>query len=484
MRDIVVIGAGVIGCNIARELSKYNLDVCVLEKSSDIATGTTKANNAIVHSGHDAKTGTLKAKLNVLGNAKYDLLSEQLDFPFIRNGSLILCFDKDRIGDLEDLIENGKANGVSGLEILDVDALRKLEPNIGSRAIAALHAPTGGIVCPYEMALGLGENAQANGVDFKFNTEVKGIIKNNDSFTITTNDGEIETKLVINAAGVFADDINNMISSNHFEIKPRKGEYCLFDKSVGETFTHTIFQQPTPMGKGVLITPTVDGNLLIGPNAADINDKDDITTTQEGLDEILDKAQYTLDNIPYNAIITSFSGLRAHSEGNDFIIGEAEDVPGFINVASVESPGLSASPAIAEMVEGIVVDMINPTKKEVFDPIRKSIPRFRDMTDEERRQLIKEDSRYGKIICRCETVTEGEIVASINRPLGATDLDGVKRRTRAGMGRCQAGFCMPKIVDILADQLKVSQLDVTKFGSDSKLLVGYNKKITHEEGGE
>ena len=240
MRDIVVIRAGVIGCNIARELSKYNLDVCVLEKSSDIATGTTKANSAIVHSGHDAKTGTLKAKLNVLGNAKYDLLSEQLDFPFIRNGSLILCFDKDRIGDLEDLIENGKANGVSGLEILDVDALRKLEPNIGSRAIAALHAPTGGIVCPYEMALGLGENAQANGVDFKFNTEVKGIIKNNDSFTITTNDGEIETKLVINAAGVFADDINNMISSNHFEIKPRKGEYCLFDKSVGETFTHTI----------------------------------------------------------------------------------------------------------------------------------------------------------------------------------------------------------------------------------------------------
>ena len=483
MWDIVVVGAGVIGCNVARELAKYNLDICVVEKTSDIATGTTKANSAIVHSGHDAKTGTLKAKLNVLGNAKFDLLSEQLDFPFKRNGSLVLCFEEDKMGDLEALIENGKNNGVKGLKILDSQALRELEPNIGSRAIGALHAPTGGIVCPYEMALALAENAHANGVTFKFNTEVQGITKKDDYFTIETNGEAIETRLIINAAGVFGDQINNMVSSNKFEIKPRKGEYCLFDKSVGEVFTHTIFQQPTIMGKGVLVTPTVDGNLLIGPNAADIDDKEDFSTTQEGLDDILDKAQYTLDTIPYNAIITSFSGLRAHSQGGDFIIGEAEDVSGFINVASVESPGLSASPAIAEMVEGIVVNKIKPSKKASYNPVREGIPKFREMTDSQRKELIKKDSRYGKVICRCETVTEGEIIESIRRPLGATDLDGIKRRTRAGMGRCQAGFCMPKIVDILAEQLEISQLDVTKFGKDSKLLVGYNKKITHMEGG-
>ena len=483
MWDIVVIGAGVIGSNIARELAKYDLNICVVEKTSDIATGTTKANSAIIHAGHDAKIGTLKAKLNVLGNAKFDLLSKELDFPFKRNGSLVLCFEKERLADLEALMKNGEKNGVTGLEILDRESLRKLEPNIGSKAIAALHAPTGGIVCPYEMALALAENAYANGVTFKFNTEVQGITKNNDYFTLTTNQRVIHTKIVINASGVFADKIHNMVSDKGFEIVPRKGEYCLFDKSVGDTVTHTIFQQPTVMGKGILVTPTVDGNLLIGPNALDVEDKEDISTTQQGLDEILEKAQYTLDTIPYNAIITSFSGLRAHSQGDDFIIEELKDVPGFIDVASVESPGLSASPAIAEMVEGIVVSKIKPDKKQVFNPIREGIPKFREMTDEQRKELIAKDSRYGKVVCRCETVTEGEIVASINRPLGATDLDGVKRRTRAGMGRCQAGFCMPKIVDILAEQLNVSPLDVTKFGNESKVLIGYNKKMIQEEGG-
>ena len=484
MWDIVIIGAGVIGCNIARELAKYDLNICVVEKTSDIATGTTKANSAIIHAGHDTKIGTLKAKLNVLGNAKFDLLSKQLDFPFKRNGSLVLCFEEDRLPDLEALMKNGENNGVPGLEMLNVQKLRELEPNIGSRAIAALHAPTGGIVCPYEMALALAENAHANGVTFEFNTEVQAITKSNDFFILRTNRGMIETKLVINAAGVFADGIHNMVSDKVFEIIPRKGEYCLFDKSVGDTFTHTIFQQPTVMGKGILVTPTVDGNLLIGPNASDIEDKEDISTTQQGLDEILEKAQYTLDTIPYNAIITSFSGLRAHSQGDDFIIGELEDVPGFINVASVESPGLSASPAIAEMVEGIVVNKIKPDKRQEFNPIREGIPRFREMTDEQRKELIQKDSSYGKVICRCETVTEGEIIASIKRPLGATDLDGVKRRTRAGMGRCQAGFCMPKIVDILAEQLNISRLDVTKFGNGSKVLVGHNKEIIHEKGGE
>ncbi len=484
MWDIVIIGAGVIGCNIARELSKYNLDICVLEKNSDIATGTTKANSAIIHAGHDAKYGSLKGQLNAPGNAKYDVLSKQLDFPFKRNGSLVICFEQDKLDDLKVLMENGQKNGVPGLELLDAQALRKREPNINKDAIAALYAPTSGIVCPYEMAIALGENAFDNGVTFKFNTRVEDIVKDIDYFRISTNQGLIKAKLIINAAGVFADKINNMVSNKQFEIIPRKGEYCLFDKSVGDVITHTIFQQPTVLGKGILVTPTVDGNLLIGPNASDIDDKKDLSTTQEGLDEVLSKAKTTLNDIPYHAIITSFSGLRAHGQMDDFVIGEAEDVPAFINVASIESPGLSASPAIAEMVEKIVVSQTNPTKKEDYNPIRKGIPRFRDMTDEQRKELIKKDPRYGKIVCRCETITEGEIINAINRPLGATDLDGVKRRTRAGMGRCQAGFCMPKVVDILAQELNKPQLSITKFGNESKLLVGYNKEITHEEGGD
>ena len=483
MHDIVIIGAGVIGCNIARELSKYKSDICVIEKSSDIATGTTKANSAIVHAGFDARSGSLKARLNVLGNAKFDLLSKKLDFPFKRNGSLVLCFEEDQLDDLKKLAENGEKNGVPGIEILDIKALRELEPNVGTRAIAALHAPTGGIVCPYEMALALAENAEINGVKFKFNTEVKNIVRQQDFFTIETNTGQIKAKIVINAAGLFADKINNMVSNNKFEIIPRKGEYCLFDKSVGDIFTHTIFQQPTFMGKGVLITPTVDGNLLIGPNAVDIDDKEDLATTQAGLDEIIERSKYSLDGTPYHAIITSFSGLRAHTSKDDFIIGEAEDVPGFINVAGVESPGLSASPAIADMVKEIVATKLNLEKKGEFIAERKGLPRFRDMTDNQRREIIKKDPRYGKIVCRCETVTEGEIIESINRPLGATDLDGIKRRTRAGMGRCQAGFCMPKILDILADELNISSLDVTKFGNNSKILVGYNKEISTLKGG-
>ncbi|MFD3155516.1 NAD(P)/FAD-dependent oxidoreductase [Haloimpatiens sp. FM7330] len=477
MFDITIIGAGVIGCSIARELSKYNLKTCVLEKGSDVAVGTTKANSAIVHAGHDAKPGTLKGKLNAKGNAMFDKLSKELDFPFKRNGSLVLCFDENDLGKLEALKERGKDNGIQGLEVLNREQIKKIEPNIGEKVVAALHAPTGGIVCPYEMTIALAENAYTNGVEFEFNNEVKNIRKENDKFIIETNEGNIESKLVINACGVHADEINNMISKNKISIIPRKGEYCLFDKTAGKMVSKTLFQLPTKMGKGVLITPTVDGNLLLGPNAVDQEDKDDITTTQEGLSDILDKAKITINQIPMRQVITSFAGLRAHSTKNDFIIGEAEDVENFINVAGIESPGLSSAPAIAEMVENIVLDKISPEKNEKFNPIRKGIPKFREMTNEDRKALIAKEPLYGKIICRCETVTEGEIVNSIRRPLGATDLDGVKRRTRAGMGRCQSGFCSTKIVDILARELNVSRLEVTKFGGESKLLVGKNKEI-------
>lgn len=477
MFDVVIIGAGVIGCSIARELSKYELKTCVLEKGPDVAIGTSKANSGIVHAGHDAKPNTLKGKLNAKGNAMFDRLSKELDFPFKRNGSLVLCFSESDIEKLEELKEKGQKNGVPGLEILNREKLIELEPNISDEAVAALYAPTGGIVCPYEMTIAYAENANANGVEFVFNSEVKSVVKDENGFIIETSTRNYESQLVINAAGLFADDLNNMISKNKINIIARKGEYCLFDKVAGGMATRTLFQLPTNLGKGVLVTPTVDGNLLIGPNALDIEDKTDLSTTQEGIDEILSKSKKTLKEVPMRQIITSFSGLRSHSTGDDFIIGEAEDVKGFINVAGIESPGLSSAPAIAEMVEGIVVEKLSPAKNMEFNPIRHGIPKFREMDNEERKQLIDKDSSYGKIICRCETVTEGEIINSIRRPLGARDLDGVKRRTRAGMGRCQAGFCSTKIVAILSRELNVPETEITKFGGKSNILIGKNKEI-------
>ncbi|MCD3327522.1 NAD(P)/FAD-dependent oxidoreductase, partial [Clostridium botulinum D/C] len=435
MFDITIVGAGVIGCSIARELSKYDLKVCVLEKGPDVATGTSKANSGIVHGGHDATPGTLKAKLNVRGNEMFDKLVEELDFPFKRNGSLVLCFDESEKDGLQALLEKGKKNGVKNLEVIDKERILELEPNVNDDVVAALYVPTGGIVCPYEMTIAMAENAYTNGVEFKFETEVKNIVKKENGFTVETNKGNIETDLVINAAGLFSDELNNMVSANKIEIIARKGEYCLFDKAAGSMATRTLFQLPTKMGKGVLVSPTVDGNLLIGPNAVDVNDKTDVDTTQEGIDDILERAKKTFRQIPMRQVITSFSGLRSHDTVNDFIIGEVEDAPGFINVAGIESPGLSSAPAIAEMVEGIVIEKLAPAKNEKFNPIREGIPKFREMNNEERKALVAKDPSYGKIVCRCETVTEGEIINAIRRPLGAKDLDGIKRRTRAGMGK-------------------------------------------------
>ncbi|MBV7274968.1 NAD(P)/FAD-dependent oxidoreductase [Clostridium sp. PL3] len=476
MFDVTIVGAGVIGCSIARELSRYKLKVCVIDKDSDVANGTTKANSAIVHAGFDAKPATLKGKLNAKGNAMFDKLAEELDFPFKRIGSLVLCFDKDDLGKLNDLKEQGDKNGVPGLEIIEGDKLREKEPNISDEVVAAMHAPTGGIVCPYEMTIALAENAFTNGVDFKFETKLETINKVDNMYVLKTNKGNIETNIVINAAGVFADEINNMVSNNKLTIVPRKGEYCLFDKSVGNMISKTVFQLPTKMGKGILVTPTVDGNLLVGPNAVDIEDKNDLDTSAEGLNDVLNKAGLSIKQVPTRQVITSFSGLRAHSVENDFRIGEAKDAENFINAAGIESPGLSSAPAIAEMVVNIIVEKLSPSKNEGFNPIRKGIPKFREMNNEERNKLIQQDSRYGKIICRCETVTEGEIINAIKRPLGARTLDGVKRRTRSGMGRCQSGFCAPRIVEILSRELNILPTEVTKFGGKSQLLVGKDKE--------
>jgi len=474
--DVTIIGAGVIGCSIARELSKYELDICVLEKSEDVATGTTKANSAIVHAGFDAKPESLKGRLNASGNLSFDLLSKELDFPFKRIGAFVLCFDKEDIYKLEELKTQGELNGVLGLEILKADKIKEMEPNVSNNAVAALYAPSSGICCPYEMTIALAENANENGVEFRFLREVKNIVKTSDKYIIKTKEDNIETKLVINAAGIFADDINNMVSEEKIIITPRKGEYCLFDKSAGALVHSTIFQLPTFMGKGVLVTPTVDGNLLIGPNAVDLDDKIDLGTSKAGIEEILFKASISIKDIPVRELISSFTGLRAHSILDDFIIGEPKDAPGFINAAGIESPGLSSAPAIAEYIRGIVVSKLKLELNKKFIAKRKGIIKFRELTNLEKIELIAKMPEYGRIICRCETISEGEIIDAINRPLGAKTLDGVKRRTRALMGRCQAGFCTPKVVNILARELNISMLDVTKCGGKSNILVSRNKE--------
>lgn len=475
MFDVIIIGGGVSGAASARELSRYNVNVCVFEKEDDVCCGTTKANSAIVHAGYDAANGSLMAKLNVRGNEMMEQLSKDLDFPFKRNGSLVVCRAEEDMPNLQALYERGVKNGVKDLRIVSREELLELEPNISDDAIAALYAPTGGIVCPFNLNIALAENAYVNGVEFKFNTEVIDIKKVDDHFEIQTNNGVYEAKYIVNAAGVYADKFHNMVSENKIHITPRRGDYCLLDKTAGGHVKSTIFALPGKYGKGILVTPTVHGNLLLGPTASDIEDKEGINTTAEGLNEVITKAGLSVKNIPTRQVITSFAGLRAHEDGHEFIIGEVEDCKGFIDCAGIESPGLSSAPAIGEMVANILKEKMGLKEKENFTATRKGVLNPEHLSKEERKQLIKENPAYGNIICRCEMITEGEIVDAITRPLGAKSLDGVKRRTRAGMGRCQSGFCAPRTMEILARELGVDMSEITKNGGNSKIIVGINK---------
>lgn len=481
MYDVIIIGAGVTGSAIARELSKWQLRIAVLEKASDVCEGTSKANSGIVHGGFDAKPGSLKAKFNVLGNKMMEKLSQDLEFPFKRNGSLVLTFDEEGKDRLEELKKQGEENGVEGLCILNREQLKQLEPHISDEAKAALYAPTGGIVCPFHLTMALAENASENGVEFFLNTKVENLVKTENGYKIETDKGSYETKTVVNAAGVYADVIHNMVSGKKMKIVARKGEYCLMDKEAGNYVSHTIFQLPGVYGKGVLVTPTVHGNLLAGPTAEDIEDKEGIDTTAQGMETLLAKGGKSVENLPTRQIITSFAGLRAHmadfggEEDDDFVIGEAEDAPGFFDAAGIESPGLSSAPAIGEYVAEWIAARLSAKEKPDFKEKRKGMPNMAEADEEERKRLIAEDPAFANVICRCELVTEGEILAAIRRTLGATTLDGIKRRTRAGMGRCQAGFCSPKTVEILAEELGKDIGEITKTGGESRLLTGMNK---------
>ncbi len=467
MYDIVIIGAGVVGGMVARELAKYQLKLCILEKESDIAMGATKANSAIVHAGFDAKEGSLKAKMNVRGSQMMEQVAAELGVKYIRNESLVVAFENER-AEVEAIYERGLRNGVEGLRIVEHDELLAMEPNLNPDLACALVAPTGAIVCPYELCIAAVGNAMDNGAELKLNFKVSSIEKSNDGYMVTADDGrQVLTKYIINSAGVYSDEVAKMTGDGDFTVHPRRGEYMVLDKECGSFVSRTIFHTPTKMGKGILVTPTVDGNLLLGPTAVDIEDKEDTSVTSEGYATIFDRVGDNASGVPFGKVITSFCGLRSVGSTGDFIIKLRDRV---LTLGGIESPGLTSSPAIAEYVAELLSDDgLELVRKLDFNPIREAVHAFREMSMEEKNEVIRHDPRYGRIVCRCEGISEGEIVAAIHTNPGATDVDGIKRRTRSGMGRCQGGFCMPIVVDILARELGMEISDVTKFGKGSVL---------------
>ncbi len=471
--DVAIIGAGVVGSLIARELSRYDMNIVLLEKCNDVAMGTTKANSAIVHAGFDSTPGTLKAKFNMEGVRLMPTVCHDLGVPYKNTGSLVIAFNDSQMVTLTKLLIRGNQNGVPELRIIGQDKLRELEPNININAMGALWAPTAAIICPYELAIAAVENAVTNGVTFLRNFEVtRAETDENGMQTLYSGSDTVQTKYVINAAGVYSDKVAALFGDKDYKIISRKGEYFLFDKKLSGLVSHVVFQCPTKMGKGVLISPTVHGNVIVGPNAIDIDDKDDCSTTARGATEILNTARHSITKLSTVDLITSFAGIRAHNEVvHDFIIETSTSNPNVIQLVGIESPGLTAAPAIAEYVRNMLMTIAGKQKKKGnYNPVRQAPVRFKELKDEERREAIKKNNAYGKIVCRCESITEGEILDAIHSPAGAVDIDGVKRRTRAGMGRCQGGFCGSKVAEILSRELDIPLNKVTKFSGKSNIL--------------
>lgn len=452
--DVVIIGGGVSGSSIAYYLSRYKLKILLVEKESDVCEGTSKANSAIVHAGFDPTPGSLMARLNREGSLMMKALSKDLDFPYIQNGALVVNTKKETEYILKDLLSRGEQNGIKDLRIINRPEIKRMEKNISDDVISALYAPTSAIMCPFSYNIAVAEVAFCNGVQFSFGTKVLGIEKKTDGlFYIKTTKGVLSSKCIINASGVYADEIHNMVSKEKMTITPRKGEYMLLDKTEGNFVTHTVFPLPTAMGKGILITPTVHGNVLLGPTAVDVSDKEDKGTTEEGLSEIRSKCSMAMKNVPLDKVITSFAGLRAHDKRHEFIIEEGEQ-KGFIDCAGIESPGLTAAPAIGKMVAEIVLNRLEPHEKRRYVKKREGIIKPSSLSKTEYQRLVRRNPDYGKIICKCRGVSKGEIIDSITRPLGATTLGGVKRRTLSLMGACQGGFCMNEIIKLLDDYNK------------------------------
>ena len=473
--DVVVIGGGIVGTAVLRELSKYDLKCILVEKEPDLAMGTTKANSAILHAGFDAPTGSLKAITNVRGNKLYHELEQELDLDIKWTGSLVAATTDEEMATLQELLERGKANGVEGLKILSREEVLQKEKNLTS-VKGALWAPSAGVCWPFGAALAFARCAVQNGAEVMRDCRVLGFIKEDGRITgVETSQGVIKTKYVVNAAGVYADEIAKLAGDESFTITPRKGEYILFDKTACSSLVFgVVFPTPTRKSKGILVCTTTHGNTFIGPNAQDMEDKEDHAVTAEGMNEIIASARKLIPNLPMGAAITEFSGLRAVSSTGDFIIG-ASAVAGLYNAAGMQSPGLTAAPAVAEMLAEAIVKDSGAKAKADFKAELPKKPVFNRLNWDKQAELIKENSLYGRVICRCETITEAEIIEAIHESCGARTVDGVKRRTRAGMGRCQGGFCGPRVTQILARELNIPVPEVLKERADSHMFYEKNQ---------
>jgi len=471
-KDIIIIGGGVVGCAVARLLSRYEASVALLEGGSDVAEGASKANSGIVHAGFDAKPGSLKAKLNVEGANLYPQLCAEVNAPYGRPGAMVLAFSEEERPTIEKLYDQGIANGVPQLRIIEREEIIELEPNVNPDVVCALYVPTSGLTSPYELTCALADHAAENGVEFMMETFVNEIKPVDGGYVLDTSKGEMTARIVVNCAGVNSAKLHNQLSDKKLTIIPRKGEYYLLDHTKPLQFGMTMFQCPSKMGKGVLVSPTCHGNLLLGPSAIDVEDGTDVSTTSEALAAVGKASRLTWPKENLRTVITTFAGIRAHEENGDFVIGAVEGKPGAYETVGVESPGLSAAPAIAEYLVGMIASEQGLTEKAEWKPAPKREKPFYAMTLEERAEVVKKNPEYGALVCRCEQVTEAEIRAAIRRPVGARTIDAVKRRTRAGMGRCQGGFCSPRVLEILSEELHLDPTEITKCGGKSNLLVG------------
>lgn len=473
MHDIVIIGAGVVGAATARELSRLDLSIALVEKGLDVASGASKANSAIIHAGYDAEPGSAMAELNVEGNALYGSLCEELAIPFRRPGSLVCALDRDELPELERLLENGRRSGVPGLSIIGRDEALAAEPRLSPSVVAALRAPSAGILMPWEVAIACAENACDNGVELRLGETVTGIRVTGEGFVVTTDKGIMEARRIVNCSGAWADRVYAMVAPEPgFSIRPRRGQYYLLDKTAGGLVNAVLFPAPSALGKGVLVAPTYDGNVIVGPDAEDLgsDEREDIATSPAGLERVRAQAERLVPGIPFNSVITTFSGIRAQPSTGDFIIG-ASAVRGFFNAAGIKSPGLSAAPAIARrMAELVAASLGDARPRASFVPVRRPRPVLERMGATERSALIAADPRFGNIVCRCESISEGEIIDAIRRNAGATTVNGVKRRVRPSAGRCQGGFCGPRVVAILARELGIDPTEVLKEGPGSNEL--------------
>lgn len=472
--DVAIVGAGVIGGMLARELSKYKLSVCILEKENDVAMGQSRANSGIVHGGYDPIPGTLKAKLNSEGVELLFQAARELSVPCKRNGSMVCAFSAEEEPLIDELFEQGQQNHIPGLKILSGDEARVVEPNLSTAVTKVLHITNAGIICPYDLTIAAVGNAMDNGAILQRNFKVCSISRKNDIFTVVSADGQqVQSRFLANCSGGYSDSIARMAGDDFFTIIPRAGEYMLLDKAEGSRISHTLFQCPTVEGKGILVSPTVDGNLLVGPTAKVVEDPDSNDTTVTGLMEVERLAAKSVPSVNFRQVITSFSGVRASTKGGEFILKASDSVPGLIHAGGIDSPGLTCCVSIAKYLTNILKEQGLPLEeKETWNGHREDSHAFRKMRDEEKNTYIQEHPEYGKIVCRCETVTEGEILRAIRSNPPAMDIDAVKRRTRSGMGRCQGGFCGPYVMELISKELSIPMEQVTKSGGNSHMVIG------------